>query len=148
MSTHDIRRIALTVGIQAIEGFQEGSTIEITRAEDVYTAQSGLDRGFVRNRKYNDLATLTFTLLSGSPSNQYLNNLRQADKAGNAGLVPFYFADNNYIGTFASGLCWVMRMPPLAYSDESQGRAWGLQIAEFDEQFSGGLSFFGAIGVL
>jgi hypothetical protein len=141
----------MTVGQIAISGYHPGSTIEVVPNAEAVTAESGLDVGFVRNRKYDKLAVATFKLLPGSQSNDVLQNLYNLDNNPTnpgGGIVPFFIRDFNFTGTYVQGLCWVMNQPALGgYSDESAGREWMLQIADYKGNISGGAQFFGAIGI-
>lgn len=147
MTTFDIKQVKLIVGGQLITGFQNGSSIEVARDEDVFSATSGLDGGFIRSKKYDNLATATFTLMMNSPANDVLNNLANQDKITGNGIAPFFITDLNAIGVKATGLCWVMKIPSINYSNESSGREWGLHIGNYNENITGGISFLGAIGL-
>jgi hypothetical protein len=124
---YDASQHFLTIGGVPIQGFQEGSTLSIEFDEDQSSRQVDVDgRGVVFNKSNNHLATISFTLNEGSPANDVLSQLYADFRAGNGGIAPMFFKDNNGRSLAQSDACTVQSVPSLGGGAESGGREWVL----------------------
>ncbi len=124
---YDASQHFLTIGGVPIQGFQEGSELTIEFDEDQSTRQVDVDgRGVVFNKSNNHLSTITFTLNEGSPANDVLSQLYTDFRAGNGGIDPMFFKDNNGTSLAQSDACTVQTVPSLGGGTESSGREWVL----------------------
>jgi hypothetical protein len=142
MSTYDKRRVFLVLGGTVITGYKRGQDITLTSDADTFTDEAGMDVGWMRSKVNDNRAEITFTLLSNSPSNDWLNTLSKADKTSNAGVRQFFIKDANFVGTIGTGVAWVKRNPDLGFSSEEKGRQWTLRIMDYDQEISGGTQSF------
>lgn len=125
--TYDASQHFLTIGGVPIQGFQEGSELTIEFDEDQTSRQVDVDgRGVVFNKSNNHLATVSFTLNEGSPANDTLSQLYADFRAGNGGIDPMFFKDNNGRSVAQSDACTVQSVPRLGGGSESGGREWVL----------------------
>ncbi|MBT8411711.1 MAG: hypothetical protein KJP02_07940 [Octadecabacter sp.] len=128
----------LTIGGFPIQGFQEGSTLSIAFDEDQMSKQVDVDGKNVTFIKSNNhTTTVSFTLNEGSPANDFLSQLYADFRAGNGGVEPMFFKDNNGRSLAQSDACTVQTVPGLGGGAESSGREWTLSCGQ-TQMFVGG----------
>lgn len=72
LGSYDSKRVDLSIGVNSVDGFGEGSKIVVSRANDMAVFTVGVDGDVVGNRENNETGTMTITLLAQSPWNTYL----------------------------------------------------------------------------
>ncbi len=136
--TYDASQHFLTIDGFPIQGFQDGSEITIEFDEDAVTRQVDVDgRNVVFNKSNNYLATVTFTLNEGAAANDFLSGVYRDFRAGNGGVVPMFFKDNNGRSLAQTDGCTIQSMPSIGGGRESSGREWTIGTAQL-EMFVGG----------
>lgn len=127
---YDAANHFLTIGGFPIQGFQDGSDIEIDFVSDPMSSQVDVDgRNVVFNKSNDYRATVTFTLNEGAAANDVLSqiyaNFRRGSPGGtNPGVVPLFFKDNNGRSVAQSDSCTIQTMPSIGGGRESSGRTW------------------------
>src|SRR5688572_21141371 len=98
-------------GAALIEGFAEGTHVNIEYVNDLYTLKVGAD-GEGMYTKSNDLsATVTLTLMPGSAGNVILQSLFAADVIGNLGLFPLVITDPSTATRHVAKAARIMKAP-------------------------------------
>ena len=136
---YDAAKHYIQIGGFPIQGFQDGSNIEVAFDDDVMTKQVDTDgRNVVFNKSNRYTATVTFTLNEGSAANDILTEVYTSLRRGRGGgVVPFFFKDGNGRSLAQSPGCTVQTMPSLGGGRESTGRTWVISTAQL-EMFVGG----------
>jgi hypothetical protein len=140
MSTfvYDAANHFLTIDGFPIQGFQDGSTVEISFVSDAMSTQVDVDgRNVVFNKSNDYRATVTFTLNEGAAANDILSEIYGNFRRGNGGVVPLFFKDNNGRSVAQTDGCTIQSMPPLGGGRESSGRTWTIGTGQLS-MFIGG----------
>ena len=139
MKTYDPKNVSLILGGQIIQGYTDGTFINVERNEDMFSMKVGVDGIGTRAKTNNKSGKITITLHQSSPSNDYLSTLALADENANAGAVPMLMRDNNGTSLCTSLTMWVKKMANAEYGKEVGNRVWVLESDEII-MFNGGNS--------
>ncbi len=142
--TYDPSEVAVIVGGAIMQGFADGTFVEVERDEQAYEKVTGADGETSRAKTNNKSGNITITLKQTSPSNDILSGIMIADEADNSGVVPVLIKDRLGNTVFASSAAWVQQMPSSAYSKEIEEREWVLDCAKIDAFVAGNDSQEGA----
>ena len=111
-------------GLFDIEGWAEGTFIEIEKEVSPYTYQSSMDgetsRTFVKDDNYK----VTITLAQSSPSNNLLNAIHSIDVATQLGKLPLFIKDGSGSTKFFSPNAWIENVPAVTLSESLEPRKW------------------------
>lgn len=122
---YDAANHFLTIDGFPIQGFQDGSTVEISFVSDAMSTQVDVDgRNVVFNKSNDYRATVTFTLNEGAAANDVLTQIYANFRRGAGGVVPLFFKDNNGRSVAQTDGCTIQSMPSLGGGRESSGRTW------------------------
>jgi hypothetical protein len=137
--TYDFKKVVCVVGVAPIQGFADGSGIDLELDEDLYQKYVGADGDTSRARRHGMAANCKLTLAQTSPSNDILSALMIADVTANAGTFPLLIKDALGTTKILSGYAWVKKPPGVSYGKEVAVREWLLDIASIT-YFVGGNS--------
>jgi len=117
-----------------LDGFAEGTFINIERESDSSTDTIGAD-GLVTMVYTNDFrGTITFTLKQSSYSNKKMIQLQNAfeskDKDKRKGIFDVSIRDHNGIENTTSKDSWVIKPAPRSYSDKGDTRQYAIKCVE------------------
>lgn len=127
MPTYDPKEVSVIAGGALIEGYADGSFVNVVYNNDLWSTVVGADGEYVRS-KSNDLsAQITITLLNTSISNPILFAFLQADISGNLGSFPLVITDANTLTTHTTEAAYIKKHPDRDYQKESQPVAWVLE---------------------
>jgi hypothetical protein len=135
--TYDFKKVICIVGVAPIQGFADGTGIEVELDEDLFQKYTGADGDVSRSRRHGMGANAKFTLAQTSPSNDILSAIMLLDITANAGVVPLLIKDVLGTTKILSGYAWVKKPPAASYGKEVGVREWILDIATI-EYFVGG----------
>ena len=135
---YDPNLVQVSLGGLLLEGFAEGSMVEIEPASDDYEAKVGTKGDVGVARIYNPLATVKVRLLQTSTSNDQLSTLRRSSRAATATGFAAALSVRDASGTsIVQGTAWIMKRPTLALSNTIEAREWSLMVRE-STSFVGG----------
>jgi len=135
---YDAAQHYLTIGGVPIQGFQNGSTIDIEFDGDAVSKQVDVDgQNVVFNVNNDRTGTVTFVLNEGSASNDFLTQIYSDFRRKVGGVEPMFFKDNNGRSLAQSESCTVMTMPSLGGGAESRGRTWVLTTGQMQMNVGG-----------
>lgn len=130
--TYDPKQVAINIGGAPMQGFADGTFLNVERENDAFQKVVGAD-GVVSRAKSNDRSGLaTLTLVQTSPSNDLLSALAVADELQNAGVVPITVKDLEGRTTYFAGTGWIRKMADSEFSNEITNREWAIDLAEVD----------------
>lgn len=130
--TYDPSQVQIIVGGVPLSGFADGTFIEVSRDEQMYTKVTGADGKTSRAKTSNRAGDFTFTLKQTSPANDILSGFAVADEIDNAGVVPVLIKDGSGRTVCASSAAWVRQMPDQPFAKEISNREWVLDAAGID----------------
>jgi hypothetical protein len=117
-----------------IEGFSEGDVIDVEYDTEGFQDEIGCDGHVVRYRSCDQRATITFTLMAGSPSNKLLSAMYNADiKSPNGiGVGPLLIRDTQGVSVFAGSQAWIQKMPKVTLGQKLGNREWVIRVAKLE----------------
>jgi hypothetical protein len=139
LTTYDFDQVSLIVGGWIVDGYAEGSGIELEQENPIFTHKNGVDGKVARSKILKRTAKLTISLMAGSQTNDYLGALAKTDmEAPNgAGIVPIMLKDNSGRSMYAAAQAWISELPNVTYADEMGERVWVISIANLSRQDAG-----------
>lgn len=137
LKTFDPKDVSVIIGGAIMQGFANGTFINVERAEDAYSTDVGADGEPLRVKSNNKMTTITLTLMQSSDSNSIISAFAILDEKSNAGVVPILIKDNGGDTLIVGGRGWVRKMANVEYGKESTNREWIFDLAE-SEMFVGG----------
>lgn len=135
----------LVAGILPLEGFVEGTFINITKDINPYTTVRTPDGTTARKYNRSFSYTVTISLYSGSKYNDLLTKLMQADELTQKGKFPLLIKDNSGTSLFFGSTCWIESPPELTFSDSFDERVWTLRCMGSTVNFGGNQEVSSAI---
>lgn len=127
---YDPADIKLVFGVILIDGYADGSFVNVTANSDLFTMQKGADGETTRSKSNDRSARVVVRLMPGSAANIALSAQFNSDLAANAGVVPIELTDLG-IGTVMGGAnAWIVREPGRDYQVESQAIEWTIDVAD------------------
>jgi len=127
--TYNPKRVVFNVASQQITGFSDQDMINVQLDEDLFTKYIGVDATISRTQNPSTTGFFEVSLAQTSPSNTFLSQLAQADRASGDGSATFPVAlrDESSEGTVLLGTnCWVTAMPDAAFGKEIGSNVWKL----------------------
>ena len=124
MQTYDPRLFSMNVQNHLMVGYAPGTFIKASRNEDAFTLKMGADGSSVRVKNANKSGRFEITLMSSSPSNDFLSALAIEDEKAGTAVGPSTVKDGTG-AAFAFGLnTWVVKQPDLERGKESGDVTW------------------------
>lgn len=132
--SYDFKQVSLIVGVQQIEGFEDGTEIVAERNEDSFTSKVDVDGNITRSRSNNTSGRITFTLSQFSKSNSYLQTLANLDERSGAGVVPSKISDksNPSVEQVIATESWIVKPSSKSFGRESGPREWIIECANMN----------------
>jgi len=117
-----------------VEGFAEYDCIDIEFDSEGYQDQIGADGHVVRYKSCDQRATITFSLMSTSPTNKLLSALYNGDiKAPNGiGVGPLLIRDTRGVTVFAGSQAWIQKMPKSTMGKSLGNKEWKIRVAKLE----------------
>ena len=114
----------LIAGFYEVEGFPEGTFIEITKDLMPVTTQRTTDGQIARKRVTNSTYTVRISLLAASAGNNLFTRLWRFDEETDLGKFPLLIRDRSGSGYFFSATTWIEEIPTLTYSTDMTTNTW------------------------
>jgi hypothetical protein len=127
VKTYDAKKVIITFGGTPIGGFADGSFVKVTAAADLFTQKVGADGEIVRSRNSDNTHTVDITLAQSSPSNTYLNTIKEMDRLSNLGIRPLSITDLSGSSLFFWPQAYISKDPDVEFAQESTARAWSFK---------------------
>lgn len=138
MKKYDPKEVFVNFGTATIDGFADGTFVEIEPSADTFSSEVGADGQVIRVRSHDSRAMARITLLQSSGSNDVLSGFHTADKAvDGTGILPFLIKDGNGSTTLASARGWIKKLPNVSYSGGAETRVWEIELEIIDGTVGG-----------
>jgi hypothetical protein len=126
--TYDPKQVAVLIDSIPIGGFADGTSIKVSRSNDMFSKSSGMD-GILSRVKSNDVSgEITLTLAQTSPSNDVLTDF--ANRSADNDVVPILIKDLFGTSEYISGFVWVKKHADVEFSKDISNREWTLEAAD------------------
>lgn len=116
--------VFLLAGFIPVEGFVDGTFIEISKDLIPFTSQRTPDGSVSRLYNNDQTYTITLTIHNGSSSNDVLTKLWQIDEITQRGKFPLFIKDNSGTDLFFSTSTWIEGVPAIVKSNGIDARQW------------------------
>ena len=95
-STYDPKKVIITFGGVPIDGYTDGTFVDVTPNDaDGFKKKVGANGGVAWAKSADNTHQITISLMQSSVSNQYLSGIRNMDKLTGKGLLPLVITDVN-----------------------------------------------------
>ena len=111
-------------GGQLLTEFADGDSVTVELDDDDNTATAGSHGSAMVAEKHNNLATVTFRLMQGSPLNGYLWDLRNVGRLSGLKAYPLAIRDLNGEALITADQCWIQKPPTVTLATEPGEREW------------------------
>lgn len=132
IGTYDPKKVTLNISGLLISGYHEGTFIKVERLDpEIYKTHVGAHGEVARTKNPNQAGKITFTLKGTSPSNKYLDQMKNSPS-------PFPFGlKNNSDGKFMAGAAnsWLSKDPNVEFGAEELPIEWELTCDELNKSF-------------
>lgn len=142
LSTYVPEDILVIIGGAIIDGYADGTFVNVERDEDGFTKKTGANGRTTRTKNSNKSGVITITLQQTSPSNDVLSAFQAIDEQTANGIVPVLVKDKRGTSLYSSPAAWIRKTPPAPFAKESENREWVLDCADL-VMFTGGNPTFG-----
>lgn len=136
------KSFVLYFGGVPLQGYEDGTSIEVEFSEDAFSKKTGNDGQTVRVQNPDESGSITVTLQATSPSNDVLSAIAIADRRGlsGVGIKPIMLKDLNGNTVCASAYAWVRKMPNVQVTRDAPPREWVFDCAELNMFVGGAVS--------
>ena len=125
VKTYDPNQGALTYGTNIITGFAEDTMLTISRNEDAWTLQIGVDGEGTRSKSNNKSGRVTFSLMQSSDSNKVMSGIAAIDEISGSQALPLQFKYKNEL--YIAETAWIVKFPDAEYARTATARVWVLE---------------------
>lgn len=129
----------LVAGMFRVEGFVDGTFINIEKDEPNFRTKVTADGVATRIAVPNPLYTVRITLASTSESNQVFTRLVTIDSLTRAGKFPLMIKDRSGGSVFFSAQSWVEEQADGVFSEGIESRQWIIKCASATFHIGGNL---------
>lgn len=125
------KRVNITVNGIPVDGFPDGTFIEIERIADLVSSKAGANGEIVRVINNDERHEIRLTLMQSSAMHGILKGLEKLDKMTCGGaLMVFAMVDLCGTDVFIAPQAWVAKSAPRSYGIEVADWTWTLHTGE------------------
>lgn len=162
VATYSPSDVSVVYGLKHLNGFMEGSFINIKRETALFSHQRSMDGKVALSMQRFSTYTVTLTLAQTSDSNQFLHSLQKlmlksltkldstSPFSGLSSLsgikttvsnviskLPFIIRDGSGNSVFFSNECWLDTEPDVTYSAGMEARTWTIKCLNATNSIAG-----------
>ena len=123
-----------------IQGFAEGTMVQVARDEDTFTKVTGAQGDTTRTRSRNKGGKVTITLLQASPTNGKLSTFQKNDERLGTGVGPLLVKDLNGLTLYSARNAWLTKPADAEFAKDPTQRVWVFDCAELQMFTDGAVS--------
>lgn len=135
--TYNPKDVDLIIGGAKIDGYADGTFIEVVRNSNAFETTAGADGQIARAKTNDNSADITVTLLQTSNSNATLNIIAENDEQTGKGVVPIVIKERETGNKIQGGSGWCKKRPDVTYAKEISDRVWVFTIANSRTEMTG-----------
>lgn len=126
--TYSPKSVDVVVGGATLEGFAEGSMVEVAYNSDAFVLSMGTNGQGSRAQNDDLSARVTVHLAQTSPSNDVLTAFFNADRESPTGVpLPFMLKDRSGRTICTAETLWIVKPADVAFNNGISERAWTLE---------------------
>jgi hypothetical protein len=137
VKSYDPKEVSIIIAGNITTGFADGTYLVVERNNPSWNLSIGSDGEGVRAKSNDKSGRFVITLQQGSPMNDILSGLYQADELGSGGVFSVLVKDNNGSSLHAAATAWVIQPASAEYAREIGSREWTIETDSL-EHFVGG----------
>ena len=129
--TYDPKNVTVLIGAHIASGFADGTFINASRNNQMWTVQSGASGETARSKSGDLSGTIELTFMQTSETNDILSGYAIADESNfSNGTFPITITDGNG-ATLLSGLqSWIQKQPDVELGKDLSERTWTIETGE------------------
>tara|TARA_R110000744_G_C19371770_1_gene563159 strand:+ start:30824 stop:31327 length:504 start_codon:yes stop_codon:yes gene_type:complete len=120
----------LIAGLFPLEGYTDGTFVNITKDIPPYTSSTAADGTLSRVHRVSSSYTIRITLMNTSPSNDILTKLWQIDELTETGKFPLIVKDQLGSSLLFSATSWVEQVPSMYFANRITDREWVIRCSQ------------------
>lgn len=124
VKTYDPKKVSVSFGGFDLNGFAEGTKVNVEFNEDAWTLQIGVDGEGTRSKSNDRSGRVTVQLMQSSDSNAVLTSIAELDRLSNSGAVPLMIKDGNGDSLHSAETAWIVKSASAEYAIEAGPREW------------------------
>ncbi len=129
---YNLDEVTLSIAGVVVTEFATGDAIEIEFDEDDWNVTQGHHGSVVRSKMPNNIASITVTVMQGSPVNELLQSLSDQDRFTGFGAGPFFVKDLNGTSLATAPSSWIKKVPNMTMGTEPGEREWQVTAANLE----------------
>jgi hypothetical protein len=137
MTSYDAKKVVITFGAVPIDGYADGTFVDIAPNAEAFTRHVGADGEVSRSKNNDNTHNVTITLKQSSLSNEYLSTCNKADRLSGLALLPLTITDLNGATLYSWPEAWV-EVPSWGFAKENTDRAWVFHTGQIAVENQGG----------
>lgn len=139
LKIYDPQEVSASLAGIPISGYAEDTFIEINQEADSFVDVVGVDGTVSRSKVSDKRATIKFTLMQTSETNDLLSALAELDDStpGGAGVGALLIRDNSGRAVYEGPQSWIMKPPDVAFGKQAGPRVWTIRTARILRQDKG-----------
>lgn len=127
VKTYNPASVTIVVAGIPIEGFADGTFINVARRNPSWNLAIGSDGEGARARSNDNSGTITLTLMQSSASNDLLQQLFNLDENTGDGVGPFLLVDGSGRTLIDAESCWISTQAEAPFGREIENREWTIE---------------------
>lgn len=133
----DPKKITLQFAGIVLEGYADGSFVDVEQTTESFSSYSGTDGSVSRSKSSDKRAMVTVKLAHTSPSNVLLGALHQRDidLPNGAGVGQFLMEDREGSLLIRGDEAWIVSRPKVERDRVVKEQEWKIEIAEAEWTF-------------
>ena len=130
VATYDPKKVIITLGGVPINGYTDGTFVNVTGNLETWIRKVGADGEVNRALTNDNTHEISITLLQTSESNKYLDSVYKADKSTGLGMLPLSIVDLNDGSERFWQQAWVTRDPDNGRARETTDKNWTIHTGQ------------------
>ena len=131
LKIYDPQEVSASFAGIPLSGFGEDTFIEITNEAESFVDVVGVDGDVSRSKTGDRRATIKFTLMQTSETNDLLSALAELDDntPGGAGVGALLIRDNSGRAMYEGPQSWIQKPPDVTFGKQAGPRVWTIRVA-------------------
>lgn len=117
-------------GFYTVEGFADGTFINITKNSKPFTTQRSMNGEVARIYRKDEQYIVELTLAQSSVSNNVLMAIYNIDTSTGLGKFPLMIKDGSGTTNFFALTAWIADIPQASFSNGMETRTWQIECSE------------------
>lgn len=126
--TYIPNEVFVTYGTHIVEGFMDGTFVEVEQDQEVFKKHIGSQGEGSRTQNHDESFRIMITLKQNSPSNVYFDSMLELDKQTGSNLLPVSVKYNGGSDIAFSDKGYIVSKPKKEYGDDMTARVWVIDV--------------------